>query len=131
LWNVNCSKGILQQAFEALTFKPTSVVLETYTKEVLKPLGEITVNVVYEDATYKLPLLVSESGNCPLLGRNWLCHIKLNWPLLFASIYTLSDREHSAADSAVSSQNLSDLLSKYDKLFDTSTLGCYTGEPVS
>jgi len=50
--------------------------------------------------------------------------------LLFASIYTLSDGEHSAADSAVSSQNLSDLLSKYDKLFDTSRLECYTGEPV-
>ena len=96
----------------------------------LKPLGEVTVEVVYEGSVYKLPLLVSESGNCPLFGRNWLCDIKWNWPLLLANVYSLSDEVQSTVNSTAFSTNLSEVLSKYDKLFDTSTVGCYTGEPI-
>ena len=136
--DTGCGMSIVPKEFydtylKHLPLQPTSVVLETYTKEVLKPLGEVNVEVVYEGAMYKLPLLISESGNCPLLGRNWLCNIKLNWPSLFANIYSLSDEVRPAVDStdsSVSSKNLSELLLKYDRLFDTSTVGCYTGEPI-
>jgi len=133
--DTGCGMSIVPKQFyntylKHLPLQPTSVVLETYTKEVLKPLGEVTVEVVYERSVYKLPLLVTESGNCPLFGRNWLCDIKLNWPLLLANVYSLSDEVQSTVNSTACSTNLNKVLSKYDKLFDTSTVGCYTGEPI-
>jgi len=49
--DTGCGMSIVPKEFynkhlKHLPLKPTSVVLEMYTKEVLKPLGEVTVNVV-------------------------------------------------------------------------------------
>ena len=45
-------------------------------------LGVATVAVSYESQTTFLPLVVVEGDRASLFGRNWLEHIKLNWPAI-------------------------------------------------
>ena len=46
-------------------------------------LGQTDMNVKYEgQPSQKLILVVVEGTGPPLLGRNWLQHLKLNWSLI-------------------------------------------------
>ena len=55
--------------------------LRTYSGELLCVLGSITVSVSYRDQQCDLPLLVARgvSDELPLLGRDWLRVLKLDW----------------------------------------------------
>ena len=73
-----------QQKFASLfpsTQIPRSkVTLQTYTGEPMKVLGEVPVQVTYQQQpTQDLQLVVVEGNGPSLLGRNWLHHIKLDW----------------------------------------------------
>ena len=108
--DTGCGRSIVPKNFydkylSHLFLQPTDVVLETYTKEILRPLGTVNVEVVYEQVTYKLPLLVTECGNCPLFGRNWLNVIKLNWPSLLANVHSVSSMSADSASVAATSIN--------------------------
>ena len=52
--------------------------LQTYTGESVTVVGECDVNVRYKKKDVQLPLVVVEGAGPPLLGRNWLQHIKLD-----------------------------------------------------
>ena len=57
--------------------------LKTYTGEVVRPKGVGEVKVTYKDQELMIPITVVE-GNVPtLLGRDWLCKLKLSWGKLF------------------------------------------------
>ena len=58
--------------------KPSTAQLKTYTGEVLRILGEITVTVCYKDQKSDLSLLVVAGNGPSLLGRDWLSQIKLD-----------------------------------------------------
>ena len=58
---------------------PTDVKLKTYTGEHLKVLGSIPVQVVYQEQTKSLSLLIVGGAGPTLLGRDWLKHIQLDW----------------------------------------------------
>ena len=60
--------------------QPAYTRLSTYTGEDLEVLGKATVNVVYQQQSVSLPLLIVEGAGPTLLGRNWLSKIKLDWP---------------------------------------------------
>ena len=45
-------------------------------------LGVATFAVSYESQTTLLPLVVVKGDKASLFGRNWLVHIKLNWPVI-------------------------------------------------
>ena len=63
--------------------QPSRVKLRTYSGDILRAKGVITVSVTYYDQTLELSLQVL---NCPgptLLGRDWLHKLKLNWSELF------------------------------------------------
>ena len=63
--------------------QPSRVKLRTYSGDILRAKGVITVAVTYYDQTLELSLQVL---NCPgptLLGRDWLHKLKLNWSELF------------------------------------------------
>lgn len=60
----------------------TTLELHTYTKETVKPVGKCTVNVQYDGACKRLTLYVLKNQGPALLGREWLAHIRLKWPLL-------------------------------------------------
>ena len=50
----------------------TKVALQTYSGEILKPLGYAKVAVQYNDQKFSLKLYVLKAGCHPLFGREWL-----------------------------------------------------------
>ena len=60
--------------------------LQTYTGEKIKVLGEQNVTVKYSDQEHVLPLIVVEGKGPPLLGRNWLEKVRLNWAELQSNV---------------------------------------------
>ena len=80
--------------------------LKTYTGEKLYPHGQITVNVQKGGSHSKQPLLVM---NGPLLGRNWLAEIAVNWDYIKA--VTVENKEDVERE-----RKLKLLLSKYPNL---------------
>jgi len=128
------SKDFYDANLSHLRLQKTNVILQTYTKEIVKPLGVVEVEVIYEQTCYKLPLLVIQSGACPLFGRNWLQLIKLNWPAIMAKIqavHAIKPMQNSNTTvGEVVNENIDTLLNKFSELFDNTTIGCYTGEPV-
>ena len=87
----------------ATPLEKSGIVLRTYTGEEVKPEGVCTVDVDYEGGKYSLPLLVVSGEGPPLLGRNWLEEIKLNWPRI---------KQLTAHD-----KRLSEILQKHAQLF--------------
>ena len=57
----------------------TDVPLRTYTRQPIKVLGSINVNVTYHEQEKSLSLLVVAGDGPSLLGRDWLHHISLYW----------------------------------------------------
>ena len=56
------------------------MLLKTNTGEMLEIVGELPVQVVYQDqGPIRLSLVVVKGKGPCLLGRNWLTHIKLDW----------------------------------------------------
>ena len=68
-----------------IPLKVSTLKLKDYGGNLIKVLGEVQVQVCYNQQSYTLPLIVIEDqGDRPaLLGRNWLGAIKLNWKRLF------------------------------------------------
>ncbi|KAF0306590.1 hypothetical protein FJT64_021921 [Amphibalanus amphitrite] len=60
--------------------EPCSVKLKTYSGEQLPVMGQAAVNVQYGGQAQRLPLIVVDGGGPWLFGRNWLGHIRLDWP---------------------------------------------------
>ncbi len=111
--------------------KPTTIRLTTFTGEQIVPMGQAEVLVNYNKQFLRLPLLVLKQGIQPLLGRNWLKVIKINWETVQQSINVLHAPSSNAHCIPLPvSPDMSNILDKYSSLFD-SNLGCYTGgEPV-
>ena len=57
----------------------TTLKLRTYTGETLQIHGAIKVDVIYNDQTDTLPLLVMEGTGPSLMERDWLTKIRLDW----------------------------------------------------
>ena len=79
--------------------------LRSYSGNQLDLLGELEVPVKYESQTMTLPLVVVvvRGDMVPLLGRNWLEQIKLNW----SEIIALPDADP-----------MRSLIDKYSSLFE-------------
>ena len=84
-----------------LKLQPSNMLLKTYTGEPLKLQGEAQVTVCYKDQKFKLPLIVVKGDGPPLLGRDWLQNIVLDWKEIKQV-----------------STSLDGLLQKYNTLFD-------------
>ncbi|KAK6179270.1 hypothetical protein SNE40_011672 [Patella caerulea] len=69
--------------FSNCELKPSSVVLKTYSGEVLNLMGELEVTVTYNNQTVVLPVIVVKGANPALIGRNWLQKLKLDWSNIF------------------------------------------------
>ena len=62
-----------------LQLSSSELLLRTYTGEPIKICGQTQVSVTYKDQQYNLQLVVVEGNGPPLLGRDWLKVIKLDW----------------------------------------------------
>ena len=58
----------------------SDVRLCTYSGEPIEVLGSLTVTVKYLNQESEEPLLVVKGTGPTLLGRNWMEHIRLDWP---------------------------------------------------
>ena len=65
--------------------------------------GEVWLPVVYDLQKRVLPLIVVHGDGPPLLGRNWLKELQLNWHNIFLVSKT---------------ETLSDILKRHDKVFN-------------
>eukprot|EP00731_Ephydatia_muelleri_P004047 Em0002g223a len=68
LWSKNVRTPLLQ----------STVLLRTYTGEVLSVTGQVKVNVTYQDQAQQLRLLVVRGNGPSLLGRDWLSALNIN-----------------------------------------------------
>ena len=73
------SERTQKKAFPKASLQKTTVKLRTYTEEPMSVLGEMQVDVTYQQSTHVLTLYVVQGIGPTLLGRNWLQYIRLDW----------------------------------------------------
>ena len=100
-----------QAKFKHIPLRKTRTRLKTYTGEQVVPKGQIVVNVVKDSCKITLPLVVVEGKGPPLLGRNWLANIPINWQ------HIKSPSSVPKCASSNVTERLNTLLAKYPRLW--------------
>ena len=77
--NCTFSQKTCKETFPKVKLERSEILLKTYTGEKLPVLGQILVQVKYNGQVHQLPLLVVAGQGPPLLGRNWLSTLRLDW----------------------------------------------------
>jgi len=77
------SETVYRKSLAHLTLRKCNTKLFTFTGERISTLGEVTVNVEYEQQTDKLPLVIVKGDRPALLGCDWLKILRLNWREIF------------------------------------------------
>ena len=72
-------KSMYEAHFSKFPLTVSDVTLRTYTGEAVVPLGELCVPVTLGKQRDTLSLLVVDTTGPPLLGRNWLDSLQLDW----------------------------------------------------
>ena len=101
---------IYQRQFNHIPLKRTTARLKTYTGEPLPLHGQIMVLVKKVKTEVRLPLLVVDSQGPPLMGRNWLSKVPINW-------YHIKELTVSQAPDKAGQQGIERVLRKYPGLF--------------
>ncbi|KAL5475243.1 hypothetical protein EMCRGX_G027319 [Ephydatia muelleri] len=70
---------LYQRQFNHIPLKMTMARLKTYSGEPLAVHGQINVKVKKGETEVQLPLLVVDGQGPPLMGRNWLSKVPINW----------------------------------------------------
>ena len=73
------SKTTQESVFPAARLDKSSLILRTYTAEAIPVVGQMEVQVKYGDYTGCHKLYVVRGKGPPLLGRDWLTHLRLDW----------------------------------------------------
>ena len=95
----------LKQVLPRIKIRKTTVVLRTYTSEVIPVRGEVQVNVTYGNQRKKFTLYVTRDEGPCLLGREWLTSIRLDWKMI------------GLADMNTSQAQLHKMLKHYEEVF--------------
>ncbi|XP_062713761.1 uncharacterized protein K02A2.6-like [Aedes albopictus] len=105
-----------RQYFNDLDILPTTTRLVSYCDNDIGVLGKIMVNVVANGEELTLPLHVAESSRHPLLGRDWLLAMNLDFNRVFRpgthSVSYCGGKDQSTASA------LNALLDKFSHIFD-------------
>ena len=62
--------------------------LHNYSNDPIPVVGSVQMKVAYEGQTATLPLVIVRGGDPPLLGRNWVQAICLNWTKIHSVLST-------------------------------------------
>ena len=73
------SMDTYQKLFSDTKLNSSNLRLKTYTGEPMPVSGELDVEVHYGSQICTLSLTVVEGSGPSLLGRDWLCHLTLDW----------------------------------------------------
>lgn len=76
------NKRNFDKLFSSLSLQTSNKKIKTYTGEVVSVYGEVTVSVRANEQEKELRLLVVEGTGPPLLGRDWLNVLRLDWPAI-------------------------------------------------
>lgn len=101
------------QQLETAKVKP-----RTYTGELVKVIGTLSVTVKYEKPEVELQTLVVEGSGPDLMGRDWLSVLTLNWKALFKMQVVKYNQEYSLGklvDSEVFREGLGPLRAQRQK----------------
>ena len=96
-------KTLHYQQFNQWPLPSTKVKLKAYNGVQIPVYGEVWLPVVYDQQKRVLPLIVVDGDGPPLLGRNWLKELQLNWRHIFFVSKT---------------ETLSDILKRHDEVFN-------------
>ena len=99
------SEDTYKELFFDLLLKRASVCLKTFTGEQIPILGEIAVEVCYQQQRHQLSLIVVKGKGHSLFGRDWLMHFQLDWKMI--GLVTLGN----------ASAKVNALLKKYEEVF--------------
>ena len=94
------------------TILPCSKKLQTYTGELVPIIGECELEVYHNNQVARLSVVIVSGSGPPLLGRDWLKMIKLDWN----NVFSISNSETTSAQC-----KLSDILQNNNSVFDTSS----------
>ena len=97
------SSKTFQQLFPGVTVQPTATQLHSFSGDVISVLGQVEVEVIYNNQSVKLPIVVVSGEGPSLFGRDWMMKIKLNWK----EIYTVAKDD-----------KLAELLKAHSTLFE-------------
>lgn len=89
------SDDMFYKMFKGKDMMDTSVKLRIYSGETIAPTGVITVQVTLDKQCETLALYVVRSRGPPLLGRDWLKVLKLDWREIktISRVKDMTDRE--------------------------------------
>ena len=103
------SHTMFKQLFPQVKLKPSSIVLNTVTGQPMNVVGKHSVTVTHNEVTHTdLCLFVVDSTGAPLLGRDWLSVMQLNWAMV---------KSVAGADTELRERTLK---KKFSELFDGS-----------
>ena len=69
----------IREGKSTVELQETSTQLQTYMKEAIPVRGSVLVPVEHNGQSLTLPLIVTSGEGTPLLGRDWLSALKLDW----------------------------------------------------
>ncbi|XP_060081069.1 uncharacterized protein K02A2.6-like [Ylistrum balloti] len=104
-----CSEKMYTDHLLQLSLQKPTVKLKDYGGVNVPLRGEVTVPVTYGNQSHNLLLRVACGNRPSLLGRNWLSHIKLDWPSIFTVTQSVQSQR---IDTSVK-----EMLVKHHKLF--------------
>ncbi len=100
-----------------IKLQKASLNLQTWTQQKIDILGETVIKVQYKTICKNLKVIVSASGGCDLLGRNWFKELGIS----VQGVCSIEKpQEH---------ESYHILLKKYSTVFQE-TLGMFRGEPI-
>ena len=76
--------NIIKEGKLTVELEKTSTRLQTYTKEAIPVVGSVLVPVEHNGQSLTLPLIVTTGNGTPLLGRDWLSALQLDWRSIFS-----------------------------------------------
>ena len=74
----------IQEGDSSVELQRTTVRLQTYTGETIPVQGSALVPVQHNGQSLTLPLIVTAGEGTPLLGRDWLAALQLDWRTIFS-----------------------------------------------
>lgn len=112
--------------FPKLQVFPTDRRLASYCGNEIKVFGYVNVDVQMGTESTRLKLYVVNSLKPPLLGREWLSTVRLDWPKIFGQEAVNAIAAIARCDSSATQQTLNSLISEHSRLFD-GKMGCMSG----
>lgn len=106
-------------------FMPVNIQLRTYSEDVIKPIGKHDGELVYDNQNLNISLIVADTKEPNLLGRDILRLLRLNWEIWFDI--------NNIREIATTKKKLKEILSEYNVVFmsDLGTLKCVEGESTA